>query len=428
MQLNKKWLVYLYIPSMVIAFTTRYGDFLLKSNYFQLAIGLLWIAIAFLQVGINRFHSRGHIQKECFWFVKIYFVPHLVIHLYTFFLILTGNISWKYFSTNLTVYIPTLLAISSIYLFGTKALKYNFIALVGSWILSIGTSLLAKGWIIFPQAIIQAYIGDTLNGWNGSTVNYLELHDLVMAIGYILVFYLINKKYNKQECLYVLIAIVIMALGMKRISLLGIILAIVFYSVIKRRPAKKQYRICLTAGLAGFIVCYLFVWILSEGSAFYNLASRFGINLMGRNYYYKAIMDMIPFKFSFMGLGRNAVSRLFASDLSYLKVGGVHSDILKMYAENGFILFGVWLWYYLLHVTKQYKKHFGYSEALVYFLMAVYAFTLYLTDNTEVYYICQMFQIILPAVYALERQKHSMIGGKVKQPIDSSNKALGLNY
>ena len=111
---------------------------------------------------------------------------------------------------------------------------------------------------------------------------------------------------------------------------------------------KQKITFCKSLGWIAFITCYLFIYILSDGSVFYVFLDKLGINSMGRNYYYKAVLGYSTFSPSFLGIGRNMIAELFQTDLSYLKVGGVHSDIIKMYVENGFVMFGLWLWYHLV--------------------------------------------------------------------------------
>ena len=144
---------------------------------------------------------------------------------------------------------------------------------------------------------------------------------------------------------------------------------------------------------------------MSVPDSFFNFAKDFGINTMGRSNYYQAMMKYAEFSPSFMGIGRHVTVRILTTDLDYFGLGGIHSDILKMYVENGFIVFGLWLWYYLINVTRQYKKRFGFKEAIMYFGLTIYTFTLYLTDNIEIYFISQLFSIITPAAYALSRRK-----------------------
>ena len=122
---------------------------------------------------------------------------------------------------------------------------------------------------------------------------------------------------------------------------------------------------------------------------------------MGRTYYWRALAERCVFSPAFLGLGRNYSYLLFSSELSYMRVGAAHSDILKMYAENGFFMFAYWLWHYLLQMTKRYKKRFSINSAVVYFGISIYLFTMYLTDNVETYFASILFSIIIPVCHAL---------------------------
>lgn len=402
---NNNFMISLYIISLTFAFTTRYGDYRIGFEL-QMLIGAFWIIIALLNFLINGRTFKSKLGSDFKWLIKLYLTPHIVIHLYTIILMIVGKVDWNYFTSNVTVYIPTLLSIVSIYLFGTKAFEYTFIALIASWLLSVISSMLMKGPAIFLHAILQAYINPN-DTTGGLIVNYLELHDLVLAIGYILVFYVFSssKLLTKKKFITLTSTLLVIGLGMKRVTLVALVLVLIFHALTRTLSDYKRYKLCLLAGWFAFIVCYLFIFVLSKGNEFYDFVANHGINVMGRNYYYQAIMRYAEFRPTFIGIGRNVVTRILNNELSYLKVGGVHSDIIKMYVENGFIMFGLWLWYYLIYVTKQYRKRYGNSEAILYFSLVIYTFTLYLTDNIEVYFICQIFSILIPATYALERKR-----------------------
>ena len=67
---------------------------------------------------------------------------------------------------------------------------------------------------------------------------------------------------------------------------------------------------------------------------------------------------MASFSPTFMGIGRNALSfMLNGGELSYLRVGGVRSDIIKMYVKNGFIMFFFWLFINVYYIPKNKKKN-----------------------------------------------------------------------
>lgn len=407
---SKNGLAIFYVILMTIAFTTRYGDLQIGSRM-QFIIGISIIFICILYYTKNKSNDKYNLK----YFFKLYFMPHLFIHLYTIILMIIKKVSWSYFTTNSSVYIPTLLAICSVYMFGEKAFKYNFIALIFSWGLSVSVSLITKGIYIFPHAILQAYFNpyDTIGGLK---YNYLELHDLVLALGYIVVYYIYtNNKLKKKHIFSIFTVLLIMFFGMKRISLLGILLSITFIKLLKYIPEKKRYTCCKFGGIVIFIFSYLFIYMVTNGEWLYDIMSRYNINVMGRNYYFETIIKYSNFSVGFLGIGRNAVTKILTSQYSYLKVGGVHSDIIKMYVENGFIVFGLWLWYYLIKLTKCYTKKFGLSAGILYFSLAIYTFTLYFTDNTEIYFICQIFSIVIPITYTIKLQKTNNCEDKLEK-------------
>lgn len=402
------WMATLYVLTMGAAFIPRYGDYFVNFRI-QVLIALFWVGVALMKLVINGFRCRTADSADSVFFLKLYLIPQLAIHLYTVILMLCGVVEWKYLRTNVTSYVPTLVAALSIYLFGAKAFRYNLWAIILAWFVSVTSSILMKGPGIVWDAIYQAYID--LDAKIGS--NYLELHDMVLAIGYLICYYCIaREKWTTKNTWFCFMAVAIMVLGMKRISVLAIAVVILFHLVLTRFGEKRRYKICLACGVIGLVLCYLYVFVLGSGEWFYDLMNKFGINMKGRNYYYKDVLALSEFKLTYLGIGRNVVSQLLEGPLSYLRVGGVHSDIIKMYVENGFIIFGLWLWYYLIQIPKLYQKRFGYKPAVLYFTLVIYTFILYLTDNTENYFTCQILMILLPAYYAMStRQKQAASDG-----------------
>ena len=237
--------------------------------------------------------------------------------------------------------------------------------------------------------------------------NYLELHDLVLSLGCIFVYFIykinMQNKITKNDFFNILIILLILGLGMKRITILGIIISFIFIKFIKYVSEKNKIKVCKILGVAVSIICYVFVFFILNGEILYELCAKYNINLMGRNYYYDVIAGYGEFSIKFLGTGRNSVSKILTEQYNYLHVGGVHSDILKSYVENGFIVFGLWLWYYLFFITKKYAKKYGNTAAILYFSLTLYTFILYFTDNVENYFIYQLFYIIIPITYIIRQ-------------------------
>ena len=394
---NSNIIKFLYIISLAVSFTPRLGDIVLSKNV-QLGIGLFWILFAITKkVTRNKFRTVSNGNSDLKWMVRFYFVPTVLIHVWTIILMAVGVLSWINFTTNIGTYIPTLLAISSIYIFGEKAFKINFYALAAAYVISIVSSAVLIG----PSIILDGFLKSL--GFDGTLgFNYLELHDIVLPLGLVLTYYIFSmERLTKRNFTIIFLTLLIMILGLKRISVLGVFLAVIFHHVIQKFNPRTQYKFCRIAGAVMMAGCFIFIWLLVNGDEFWEIVEPLGINFTGRNYYWKALAELCEFSPKFLGLGRNYTYLLFSGELSYMHVGAAHSDILKMYAENGFILFTYWLFHYLLNLTKKYKEMFSVDAATVYFGITIYLFTLYFTDNVETYFATIMFSILIPASNAL---------------------------
>lgn len=395
---------FLYIISLTVSFIPRLGDIML-SKYIQLCVGIFWILFAILQeVTLNRFKPISNRKSAVLWMVKSYFVPTLLIHMWTVILMTLGILSWTNFTTNIGTYVPTLLAISSIYLFGEKAFKLNFCSLAAAYVISVTSSAILIG----PGVILDS-LAKSLGLSNTHSDNYLELHDVVLSIGLVLTYYIFSKeKLTRKNFGIILLTLIIMILGLKRIAVLGVFLAVTFHHIIKIFKPKTQYKCCRIAGIVLMAGCFLFVMLLISNH-FWKMVEPLGINFMGRNYYWVALAERCEFSPKFLGLGRNYSYLLFSGEYGYMRVGAAHSDILKMYAENGFFFFTYWLCHYLLSLTKQYKKKFSIDAAVIYFGITIYLFIIYFTDNVETYFASILFSIIIPTTHALKSQNRRRV-------------------
>lgn len=397
---NRIATIWLYTLSMVVAYIPRYGRITVGKTL-QLSIGLFWLLLAFLRMVVNRFRFNTEYKRDIPWMVGSYLVPSMVLHLWTIVLMIFGVLPWENLTTNISTYIPILLAISSVYMFGKNALRLNFYALAFAYFISVALSAVFIGLSVIPDGVVKAFGGKGV-----LKANYLELHDIVLSIGFVLIYYIFSKeKLTKRNVGTILLTVLIMLLGLKRISVLGVFLAVLFHKIVKRYSPKLQYKICRIAGVIAIICCFLFVWFLINAEDFLAFFEQLGVNLKGRNYYWVALATRCEFSPTFLGLGRNYSYLLFSSELEYMNVGAAHSDILKMYAENGFFFFAYWLWHYLLNMTKRYKNRFSADVALVYFGAAVYLFTMYITDNVETYFASTIFSILVPVCYAMQHDR-----------------------
>lgn len=363
--------------------------------------------LGFLDIFVNKHRfSQNPIGK----FLKLNLYPCIILHVYSIVLMLAGIMNRSFMSSNITVYVPVILGVLSIYLFGYRVINYNFYAMILSWIISVIVSLFSKGFGIFAVAVMKA-IDSNYSTPSDYSYNYLEISDLVLAFGYVLIYYMVSQeKLSRKNFLIITATAGMMFLGLKRIAVLGMLVAIAFNFVLKSFGELKREKICKLTCHVIFAVSSIFVVVLFSGDIFFSLVSSFGINTAGRTYFYKAAVDMASFSPSFMGIGRNALSfMLNGGELSYLRVGGIHSDIIKMYVENGFIMFFFWLFINVYYIPKKYKKEFGTDSYSLCVAFLIYTFVLFLTDNTENYFICQVIRIGTPLAYALKIKEKSLL-------------------
>lgn len=411
--LKKVWstkLVWLYVLTMIVAFTSRYGRITIGYKE-PLLVGLLWVVVAFFRLLQKKHRADTALMKNLGFFLCAYLIPHVITHLYTIALMLLGKVEWKYLTSNATVYLPVLIVLSAVYLFGAKALRYTLIAVIGAFVLSMVSSVILVGPHIIPDAILQAYFGQSVEK------NFLELHDVVLAIGYIMVYYLYRgRKLDRRDIAFIVCAVSIGVLGMKRIVVLAILVCLAFAALVYILPKKARYAVCVVGGVGILVGCFGFLWLMSKGDLFFNLMEKLHINTMGRIYYYRDVMALADFHVLYPGIGRNVVTQLLQNEMSYLRVGGVHSDIIKMYVENGFVMYGLWSSYHLLAFPALLRKRFGNSTAVMGFAVTMYSFLLYLTDNIEIYFVCQTLAMMIPMCFAL--RESSLLNAKEKMMID----------
>lgn len=385
-----KYLVFIYIFTAAIAFISKIGR-TYPSAFLQYGIFAFWIIIAIIKLIKNEFKLSDEDRIiKCFFL--IFLVPRIIIHLYSMILFLVGKTD--YLTRNTQTYLIVFSVFSILYIFKAKALKYTILSALLSYSIVIIYNICAYGIITIPYTVKFILTG---NEYYDVFARLYEVHDYTFAIGYIILFYLLIKdRLNKKDLIYLSIFIVFLFLGFKRIQILAIVLLLIYIYISKYFKNKiKFYNI---TGYMFMFLSYVYIYLL-KNSYFFELLDKFGINSMGRNYYYKAIVNLCEFSPTFLGLGRNSVTHLLRTDYSYMKVAGVHSDVLKYFAEIGFILFGLWMWYYLVKIVKWLSEKYSFRVVLIYFILTLYSFIIFYTDNIDVYFVSQfMYMIIVSSI------------------------------
>ena len=396
-----KLLKLLYIISMTIAFISDSGNLSILSDKFRYSVMLIWILIAATQFLLGHMGDNGRVliaeknRKEKNYFLaelfKLNNIVRIIIYVYTVFLVCSGLTEERFLSTNMQTFINGVSAIAGVYLFGEKTFKYGMVSLIAAYMVSL-------------------YIGVSLGK---PLMALFELHDIAFATGFIILYFVCAKGSCKSGGLkYLWSSLLMFSLAFKRIGIVAMAIALAAWIILKRISPSKNRKVVRFVGVVAFFLCELYVYfILSE--KLWDFLAVYNLNMMGRDYYYAVFAQMADFTPSFIGWGRNAVSIILIQDYPWFEVGNVHSDLLRMYLECGFLLYAVWLWNYLILLPKRLGDIFGEKMRLFAFICTSYIFVIYMTDNVELYITTQYFYILVISQYYfyLKRREESIKGG-----------------
>lgn len=346
---------------------------------------LFWILLAVVKFTLtpSKIYSQKNIISLVF--LKENFIIRVIIYIYTLFLIFTGLTESRFFSTNLQTFINGCSAVAIIYLFGKSALKLS----VQAYIIAYGVAIIAS---IFRQTY------------------FFEFHDMAYASGFIIIYYIFEKeRITAKQLLFLILALMVAFLAAKRIGMIGLLVVLLIHFILKISKKSNKKKILKLSLIVTFIVIILYLFLVSSG-IFWSMAS-FGINdfTAGRSYYYRVFYDLTELSPMFLGLGRNAMQVIFLEDYPYFHISNIHSDILRMYAECGFVLFFIWIYYFFCKIPRKIERVFGYYALEGYVLCTIYLFVTYMTDNTELYKVTQYFYILICAFIAYDSIKKNSI-------------------
>lgn len=277
--------------------------------------------------------------------------------------------------------------IAAVYLFGSKTIDLIFYSCLVSMAFVVPFIMLLCG----PSSIF----GPIYSLFDPMALNPFETSQFTFTASYLCVYYCcIDKRKSTGKALG---SLLMCFMGFKRIVLLAFCFAFLLDAVLKRLSfdiRKSTYIAIMT--LVG-IGCFAFVALMFSGFI-ENVMSLLSINVMGRNYYWQVAIDNSVFSLAYLGQGVNTLQKLLTTTYSYLHVGGVHCDILKMYFELGFIGFVLWLYYYLLYLPKWLLGKGATCTFEAYALITIFQFVLFVTDNVDIYLGSQLVYCAIPLV------------------------------
>ncbi len=384
-----------FVFSMVVALNPIVAEYHVP-QYLIWGIDVSWVGIAFIAFLRNSVSGVALGDGAFRSISKLFMLPKLAVWAYGIALFVFGIASAQYASTGFTQLLSIFLPLAALYLFGTKTVDYIFWAALISFIPQVYLTCAAEG-LDSPMNWVYSFINDSVS-------NPFENHEITFTAAFLFTYYVGIDRYKKEkDVLKIAACLVMLLLGFKRILVLSIGAAFVLMWICNRISQKNADTLLRLTSACLLIGCWVFLVTIYNGS-FFNITEALGVNMMGRNYYYAQIASVTEFSPSFLGLGLNAVSNMLTTTYSYMRVGGVHSDILKYYAEIGFIGFALWSWFYLLKLPKMIELRFGSGSAYAMRIINVLAFGTYFTDNIDIYLGSQLLYVAIPIIFALQKR------------------------
>lgn len=416
-QLDVKGVVF--VLSMMVSLNPIVADYHVP-QYLIWGIDIAWIVVALVTLLRNSVSLIASGDGAFRDISKLFMMPKLAVWTYGVALFFLGIASAQYASTGFTQLLSIFLPLSALYLFGAKTVDYIFWAALISFIPQVYFTCVADG-LESPMNWVYSFIDDSVS-------NPFENHEITFTTAFLFTYYAGIDRFKKQkDALKIIACAVMLLLGFKRILVLSIGAAFVLMLICGRISQKNADALLRMASVGLLAGCWVFLVTIYNGS-FFDITETLGVNVMGRNYYYSQIASVTEFSPSFLGLGLNAVSNMLTTTYSYMHVGGVHSDILKYYAEIGFIGFALWSWFYLLKLPKMIELRFGSGSAYAMRIINILAFVTYFTDNIDIYLGSQLLYVAIPIVFAMrKRYSDSFVSAAGAQDADGETSSRALS-
>ena len=167
-----------------------------------------------------------------------------------------------------------------------------------------------------------------------------------------------------------------------------------FLNIIKSKKIKKLFMFIISVAIISYAVAFLIT--IDDDK---KIANWQGLD-MGRKHLYSFMNDYYSFDLSYLGHGYGFSNKFIELNTTF-SITVLHSDILRMYVELGFIGFFIWIIYYFFVARKHIEKKYNIDIACKFFFMTVYLMILHFTDNTVNYFVTQYFYCILLPMFVI---------------------------
>lgn len=302
--------------------------------------------------------------------------------------------------------ISVLTAVSAVYLFQEAAVDLFTLALIITngliMLLEIPNYGLSESVSSLIDCIVK--FGDA-----SGFARALEIHDLTFVFGQLIIYWAVfapkeSERERKKRNGFLACCIFFFIVGMKRVAIPAVVLFAVIGAVMKRKKHSTAFFVVLGLFCTAFFL--VFVYGVRCG-AVSEILSRFGINMMGRDYLWSLAGSYYRFSPTFMGRGFEFVDKIV---VEWYNAGIInrayplHNDILKVFVELGFPGFLIWSGVQYIVYPIFFLKYSDSKTAALYIAELGYMTVTYMTDNTAFYFWSTMALRLIVLAYAFYRR------------------------
>ncbi|NQG98068.1 hypothetical protein HO675_08240 [Streptococcus suis] len=376
----------LYVATITLALFHQSGLF---SFYYltSILISLFWLIMGILNYVTKKSRTKSElyeIEKNVAGYLLF---PWVVMMIYNVILYSTGNGADQFIKSSFVqiMFTPIIIggAVSSYTIFGSKVIDYLKYAMLLYYLLAMPIMLYNMGVTNFIDGVLSPFTGSLV------TNPFEQNSDLVLSLGLLVIYYFDYSKGVKKSQWG--LPLILLILGGKRIMLLSLFVfcGIKIYSAIM--SIKNRVRLQYFLSFILLVAMFVFVYLV-KSSIFSNYVYSHGINTMGRVKMWDYVAQYAEFSSSYLGRGY-AFSNLLLEQNRVLTFGNkvyvLHSDILKIYYDLGFLIFTYWGIYNLFRFPRKIGKNYNLKIENTVWLLTVYLFFLYFTDNALTYFTVQ---------------------------------------
>ncbi len=383
------WLYKIIIFAIILLIEPVFEIPLLGRVRYYLAI--INIGIAFI---IYVMRKKFTVNKRNFFYFLSNIVPYMLVFLFMITrAIVDENINFtKQIEVFLYWLIPMLLMHSAIFLFGYKAVDYTFWTLIFNYMICVVLYLA----IYKLDGVIHFFY------YVEKEVTPLEVHELTLSMGLFFLYYVFFENKNvKNHNFKIALCVIALFLGFKRIEIFALIVVSLLIKFIKKMGKANEIKIVKVISFFFIFVSLAYIVIIRAG-ILEDISEKYDINFNTRLEAYRYFEEDYDLSILYPGKGLGyAMEKLSLAGSLLRGIGDLHNDVLKIYIEFGAILWAIYFFNFSILQVKRLKKIFNEEVSKLYFVLMVFTYILYLTDNVNRYLIYILVFTMLPYAHYL---------------------------